>query len=110
MSKTMGAKSTSNQISERTRMAMAHKRSKRQRVSGQVPYGFRLAADGINLVDEPKEQRAVELIQRLRAAGSTTREIEKELQRLGLRPRNGWHWHPKVVLDLSRRSAVAPAK
>ena len=84
-------------------MALAHKRSKRQRVSGQIPYGLRLAADGMNLVDEPQEQRAVAIIQRMRAAGGTTREIEKELQRLGYRPRNGWHWHPKVVMDLCRR-------
>ncbi len=92
-----------DQISERTCMALAHKRSKRQRVSGHIPYGSRLADDGVNLLDEPQEQRAVEVIRRLRAAGGTTREIEKELQRLGLRPRNGWHWHPKVILDLCRR-------
>jgi len=54
----------------------------------------------VNLVDEPQEQRAVAIIQRMRAAGGTTREIEKELQRQGHRPRNGWHWHPKVVMDL----------
>ena len=92
-----------DQISERTCMALAHKRAKRQRVSGQIPYGSRLAKDGVNLVDEPEEQRAVAIIKRLRAAGNTTREIEKELQRQGLRPRNGWHWHPKVVMDLCRR-------
>ena len=92
-----------DQISERTCMALAHKRSKRERVSGQIPYGSRLAKDGVNLVDEPQEQRAVATIKRLRAAGNTTREIEKELQRRGLRPRNGWHWHPKVVMDLARR-------
>ena len=92
-----------DQISERTRMALAHKKSKGQRVSGRIPYGSRLAADGVNLLPEPREQRAVEIIQRMHAAGGTTREIEKELQRQGMRPRNGWHWHPKIVLDLCRR-------
>ena len=92
-----------DQISERTRMELAHKKSKGQRVSGRIPYGSRLADDGVNLVAEPQEQRAVAIIQRMRGAGSTTRDIEKELQRLGLRPRNGWHWHPKVVLDLCQR-------
>jgi len=93
-----------DQISERTCMALAHKRANRQRVSGQIPYGYRLAEDGVGLLVEPKEQQAVEVIKRLRTTGSTTREIEKELQRLGLRPRNGWHWHPKVVMDLCRRA------
>ncbi len=36
-----------DQISERTCMALAHKRSKRQRVSGHIPYGSRLADDPI---------------------------------------------------------------
>src|ERR1035437_5164705 len=90
-------------ISERTCMALAHKRSKRQRVSGQIPYGSRLEPDGVTLVDEPAEQRALATIQQLRAAGGTTRDIEKELQRQGVRPRNGWHWHPKVLLDLCQR-------
>jgi len=40
-----------DQISERTRMELAHKKSKGQRVSGRIPYGSRLAADGVNLVD-----------------------------------------------------------
>jgi DNA invertase Pin-like site-specific DNA recombinase len=92
-----------DQISERTCMALAHKRSKRQRVSGRIPYGYRLAEDGVNLVDEPQEQRAVAIIKRMRAAGSSTRGIDKELQRQGLQPRNGWHWHPKVLLDLCHR-------
>src|SRR5450631_3098191 len=73
-----------DQISERTCMALAHKRSKRQRVSGQIPYGSRLAPDGFNLVDEPEEQRAVAIIKRIRTAGGSTREIEKELQRQDL--------------------------
>ncbi len=61
-----------DQISERTCMALAHKRSKRQRVSGHIPYGSRLADDGVNLLDEPQEQRAVAVnaeLKRLAAPG-----------------------------------------
>ena len=36
-----------------------------------VAYGSRLAVEGVNLVAEPEEQRAVEIIQRKRAAGGT---------------------------------------
>ena len=76
-----------DQISERTCIALAHKRSKRQRVSGHIPYGSRLAADGVNLVDEPEEQRAVgDHPASPRPPAAPTREIEKELQNLAGTP------------------------
>jgi site-specific DNA recombinase len=94
-----------DQISERTRMALAHKRALGQRIGGRIPYGFKLADDGVKLLEEPGEQRALATIQQIRSAGGTTRDIEKELQRQGVRPRSGWHWHPKVLLDLCRRKS-----
>src|ERR687885_11158 len=45
-------------IVERTRGALAHKRSKSERV-GQVPYGHDLAADGRTLLPNPAEQAAL---------------------------------------------------
>jgi DNA invertase Pin-like site-specific DNA recombinase len=92
-----------DQISERTSMALAHKRAKGERVSGPLPYGYRLAEDGVNLLDEPAERRAVETIRRLRGEGMSTRKIGKHLEAQGMRPRDGWHWHPKVVMDVCRR-------
>jgi DNA invertase Pin-like site-specific DNA recombinase len=95
-----------DQISERTCLAMAHKRANRQRVSGPVPYGFRLAADGVRLLEAPAEQQGIQLIQRLRRQGYSTRQIGRELERRGLRPRSGWHWHPKVIMDVCRRDTA----
>src|SRR4051794_26295711 len=45
-------------IVERTRGAMAFKKSRGERVSGRVPYGFHLADDGRNLIEAPEENRA----------------------------------------------------
>jgi len=42
-----------DQISERTTMAMAHKRSQGQRISRHIPYGMQLATDGTHL-DKPR--------------------------------------------------------
>lgn len=92
-----------DQISERTCLAMAHKRSQRQRVSGIIPYGYRLSGDGVALLESPKEGKVVALIGRLREEGLSTRAIGGELERLGHRPRTGTHWHPKVIMDLYRR-------
>jgi hypothetical protein len=95
-----------DQISERTRLALAHKREMQERVSGHIPYGYSLAKDGVCLIEDRREQRAIQKIHRLREAGLSTRQIGREMDRFGLRPRQGWHWHPKVVMDVCRRIGV----
>ena len=44
-------------IGERTTAAMQYKRSKNERV-GKVPFGYDLAADGVQLIPNEVEQRA----------------------------------------------------
>ena len=57
-----------DQISERTSTAMAHKKSKGERV-GTVPFGFLLLDDGKTLVNDEKEQGIIELLELLRDSG-----------------------------------------
>jgi DNA invertase Pin-like site-specific DNA recombinase len=90
------------QISERTMLALAHKRANGQRVSGMIPYGYRLADDGVTLAEAPEEQAAVAMVQQMRTRGYSTRRIGSELMRRGIRPRCGTHWHPKVIMCLCR--------
>src|ERR1039457_3966906 len=59
-------------IGERTRDAMRHKRSNGERV-GNIPYGYRLAADGRHLEEDPGEQRVLAEIRRFRREGATVR-------------------------------------
>ena len=80
-----------DQISERTRMALAHKRSRSERISGIIPYGYRLAENGVTLVAAAEEQQVIGKIFNLRQAGRNTREIGQQLKLLGLHPRHGWH-------------------
>ena len=77
-----------NQIRERTRMAMAHKRSKHELV-GAVPYGFRVADDGVALVEVSAEQDVIVEARSLRSAGLSLRAVAAELARKSLRARNG---------------------
>ena len=44
-----------------------------------VPYGFRLAADGVHLEEDPAEARAVALVRELRAEGLSLRAIGRLL-------------------------------
>ncbi len=68
-----------DQVSERTSMAMAHKKSKGQRV-GTVPFGFDLSADGVTLVRNETEQAVIETVRVLRARGLSYRAIAAELE------------------------------
>jgi site-specific DNA recombinase len=92
-----------NLIRERTTSAMAHKRSKGERV-GAVPYGFTLATDGVTLEPHDDEQRALALIQTLRAGGMSVRAIVDHLEAHGVGAR-GTRWHQTTVTRLLARAA-----
>ena len=70
-------------IKSRTRAALAVKRSRGER-TGQVPYGYALAADGVHLEENPAEQTIIGQIRAMRAAGLSLRTVTTECERLGL--------------------------
>src|SRR4029450_4028328 len=78
-----------DQISERTTMAMAHKRTLGHRISGQTPYGTRLAPDGKMLEPEPAEQLVIAQIKTLRSNGLSIRKIVAELAQNSVVGRTG---------------------
>jgi site-specific DNA recombinase len=93
-------------IAERTTDAMQYKKSKGQRV-GAIPFGWDLAADGINLIPNEQEQLVVAEISRLRADGYSLREIAEELTRQGIATKEGnstWG-HQAVAKILTRKVA-----
>lgn len=88
-------------IGERTRDAMHHKRAKGERV-GTVPFGFRMAADGLHLEADPAEQGSLSLIRELKKTGRTTRQIADELNRRGFSTRRGTEWRFQYVAEALR--------
>lgn len=85
-------------IRSRTKAALAVKKARGERV-GQVPYGFRLAGDGVNLVADPDESRIRTRIQALREQGLSYRAIAQRLNHEGHRAR-GRRWHPTTVVRI----------
>lgn len=83
-------------IAERTRDALAHK-AERGELVGAVPYGKRLASDGVRLEPCPEEFEVLEEARRLRAGGASLRAIGAELLRLGHAPRRGGVWAPTQI-------------
>jgi len=89
-------------VSERTQTAMAHKKAQGQRV-GQIPFGFALAADGVMLVENQREQRVITIIEELRADGMSVRAIADELNARGIETKAGKRWsHTQVHRTLKR--------
>lgn len=74
--------------SERTAAALAHKRSKRERVSRHAPFGWTFGADA-NLVADLAEQVVARRMAELRGAGLSFREVAARLAAEGVMSRAG---------------------
>ncbi|MFK7730834.1 MAG: recombinase family protein [Pseudomonadales bacterium] len=85
--------------SERTCAALAHKKSKGERV-GSIPHGFKLGSDRIRLVRDETGQSAVLLAKRLRSEGQTFQAIADQLTARGIKNRRGAEFKPMSVRNM----------
>jgi DNA invertase Pin-like site-specific DNA recombinase len=89
-------------IKTRTKAALAVKRTRGER-TGQVPYGWRLSADGVHLEADAGEAAIVAAARELRAQGLTLRAIGAELERRGMRPRTARRWAAQTIAQVVGR-------
>lgn len=93
-----------DQISERTKVAMAHRRKQGRHVSRFAPFGWDLT-DGRELVRNPREQRWLKFMIQKRDAGWSMYAIAKELNRRHVRTkRGGACWRGGMVKAMIRRA------
>jgi site-specific DNA recombinase len=90
-------------VVERTRTAMSFKRSRSERISRFVPYGYRLEPDGRTLTPDPAEAAALGEMRAWRAEGRPLRWIAAELVRRGVPTRTGVPWSHVTIGKLLRR-------
>lgn len=76
-------------IGERTATAMQHKAAAGEYTGGAVPYGFRLAPDGIHIEESAPEQAVINEARELRASGLSLRATAAALAARGRVARNG---------------------
>jgi DNA invertase Pin-like site-specific DNA recombinase len=74
-------------IGERTAAAMAHKAACGEYTGGEAPFGYAVAEGRLVTIDH--EQAIIGEARRLRAMGRSLRAVAAELDRAGLRARNG---------------------
>jgi DNA invertase Pin-like site-specific DNA recombinase len=95
-----------NQISERTCSAMSHKKSLGQRV-GKIPFGHDLAEDGVALIENRREQAAIELIRLLRETGMSYGKVADVLNRKQIKTKEGaGQWESMTVMRILKRTAA----
>lgn len=75
-------------VRSRTRAALAAKRSRGERI-GTIPYGYRLAEDGVRLAPDPVEQSVIASVRRLSEDGLSQRAIVARLEAGGVTGRTG---------------------
>ena len=93
-----------NLTRERTRAALAVKKSNGQRV-GTVPYGFDLGDDGTTLVPNESEQSVIRNIRTMREAGKTLKAIANALteRRIPTKTGKSARWSHSAVARILRR-------
>jgi site-specific DNA recombinase len=87
-------------VSERTKAALSHKRSKNEKTGGDIPFGYNLTENGL-LVANEAEQKAISLMVELRNKGYSLRAIAAELEKEGYRTRRGKaKWHHQTISQI----------
>jgi site-specific DNA recombinase len=90
-------------IGERTKAALAHKRSRNEKTGGDIPFGYDLTPAGI-LIQNEIEQRVIRAIRRLNRDGYSLRRICRELEKEGhLTKRGNPVWHPQTISTILKR-------
>ena len=91
-------------IKARTKSALKAKKQRKER-TGSIPYGYHLAADGVHLEQDEKEQEALRIVSLLRAEGLSLRAIADQLAARGFVSRRGSKMHPQTVSNMLKAAA-----
>lgn len=91
-------------IKARTKSALAAKKARGERTGG-IPYGYDLAADGVNLVENADEQKALKIMRDLRQRGLSFRKIGAELDKRGIATKKGAKWAAMTIKQLCEATA-----
>jgi len=89
----------------RTRDALAAKQARGERV-GAVPYGYRVAPDGVRLERDEAEQEVLRYVRELASAGLSQRQIVKDLEARGVVGRTGMPLRKTQIARLLHRVAA----
>lgn len=91
------------QLRERVTVTMSCLRKSNKRISRFAPYGYDLAANGEDLVENPTERAVIEQMKALRGSGSSLRQIVAALETVP--SKTGAKWSATVVRGILNRES-----
>ncbi|MBX3214293.1 MAG: recombinase family protein [Labilithrix sp.] len=91
-------------VRSRVRAALAEKKARGERV-GTVPYGYRLAADGVHVEPDDAEQEVVSSVRRLASEGLSQRAIVAHLAARGVSGRTGAPLRQTQIANILRSAS-----
>lgn len=95
-----------DQISERTKNALAHLRKQNRRISRRIPFGYSLADDQKTLIENSRQQVAIKLMIELRSEGLSLRKIGEMLVNKGFETQYGGKWTPATIKQIIDRERL----
>jgi hypothetical protein len=69
----------------------------------EVPYGLRVADDGLRLEEEPEEKRVLMAMMEFLVQDHPLSKVARELSEMGFQTRNGSPWSPVAVFNMLPR-------
>ncbi len=95
---------------ERTTNALGHMRRQNRRISGRIPFGYILDADGATLIPVSREQSAIQRMVQRRASGMSLAAIAASLESDGVKPKAGSGvWYASTVAAILHRNELLAA-
>jgi hypothetical protein len=91
-----------------TSEAMAHKKANGEKLGGDCPYGFTVAADGKTLLPDSAEQRLIAQVRSARARGLSQRAVVAYLTEQGFTTRKGTAFSLIQVQRIMRQAQSSP--
>lgn len=91
-----------DEIADRTKSALRHKRESGKRISGKIPYGFKLVNEK-DLIAVKEEQKVIKRMQQLRLKGLSYAKIADRLNEENIPTKNSGEWHTSTVQQILKR-------
>lgn len=91
-------------VRSRIRKALAERKARGERV-GTIPYGYRLAADGVHVEPDENEQALVSTVRRLASEGLSQRAIVARLAARGVTGRTGSPLRQTQIANILRSAS-----
>lgn len=94
-----------DQVSDRTKAALSHKRANGEKTGGHCPYGYQVDEEG-RLVQDQAESEVVDLILELRGKGWNYSAIARHINNKGHRTKLGKQWRAQQVKNVILHETV----